>query len=114
MKTILKEGTDFKWIKVKNRHGYEFPCPELLDGNKLLRISEPSFNSVVYHRDTGSILKLVLIKNGQYEVNGRLSNFWYWYELDENLQIIEEKNGYGNFFEPLKPFNVKIKYEISQ
>jgi len=113
MKTILKEGTDFKWIKVKNRHGYEFPCPELLDGSKLLRISEPPFNSVVYYGDKNT-LKLVLIKNGQYEVNGRLSNFWYWYELDENLQITEEKHGYGNFFEPLKPFNVKIKYEISQ
>lgn len=115
MINILKEDADFKWGKIKNRYGYEFPCPELTDGNRLMPISEPAFNSVVYTFDDNTKeLKLILIKEGDYEVDGRISNFWYWYELDENLEVIVEKHGYGNFFKPVKPFRVKIKYEISQ
>mgnify|MGYP000900371784 CR=1 FL=1 len=49
------------------------------------------------HYKIGEIYKIEII-NGQFWGNHGLSNFWYWYRLDENGNRVREEHGYGNFY----------------
>lgn len=59
------------------------------------RVVEPEIGSEVYFKD-GDNLTLVKITNGEFwnYKYGRLSNFWYW----TNLETGKEEYGYGNFY----------------
>lgn len=71
--------------------------------NGYIHVVEPKNGDIVYHsnftgEDSRKYVKIE-IASGQYLSNGRVSNFWYWYELDDNNNRISElKHGYGNFF----------------
>lgn len=113
MKRELIKGIDFEFIEKPNRYGYVHFYPQLNDSTILNRESEPSKISIVYQQYGKNKLRLVLIKNGDYLSNGRISNWWSWYELNDDLTIGEEDCGYGNFFIPKERFKVEVKYEIS-
>jgi hypothetical protein len=114
MNNILKQGIDFKWSSIKNGFGVDIICPITNDGYKMIPISEPSKNSVVYeYNEETEELKPVLILEGCWLSNGRLSNWWEWQVLNNNLELCERKSGYGRFYKPQKVFRVNIKYEIT-
>jgi hypothetical protein len=71
-----------------------------------VRINAPSAGTVVFFhpwekkRKDGKPFKSypVLIKSGDYLVNGRLSNFWYWQRVYSTGQVKKTvEHGYGNF-----------------
>lgn len=51
----------------------------------------PGVNCVSEHPRDG----LVYVTGGQYEVNGRISNFWYWRKLNPDGTLGAEGHGYG-------------------
>lgn len=66
-------------------------------------ISEPTIGSKVWHtgwnqKDKSRYPAKVKIKEGAYERNGRISNFWYWIMPDGKVE-----HGYGSFRKILKP-----------
>lgn len=67
-------------------------------------IDSPSVNSVVFYTPRSNNIGRkkkpypVIINSGQYNVNGRLSNFWYWQRISPTGRIKPEiEHGYGNF-----------------
>jgi len=101
MKKTMILNTDFVLQDKKNGYGYTHEVVVLNDGTEIKPECEPKQNSAVYYYDSESKeLYLSLIKSGNWLSNGRLSNFWYWQRIDENLNILSEVyHGYGNFFE---------------
>lgn len=69
------------------------------------KINEPNKGQIVlfkpFHNNkdyqTGEVYKVEII-NGQYWGTHGISNFWYWYRLDENGNRVREEHGYGNFY----------------
>ena len=111
MNTHLREDVDFRWVEKQNPFGYVHQYPELLNGTILKRIHKPSSHSIVLLH-TGDYLKPVLIRNGEYEVQGRVSNHWSWREINEDLTVGELQYGYGFFYEPHMKFITKQTIEI--
>ena len=110
MNVILKENDDFTWGEISNRFGIKFNCPVLSDGTKLSPISEPKRNSIMYIYKESKLIP-VLILDGCYTdpTFGRVSNWWTWQELDNELNLKEKVSGYGGFFKPHLNFDVKIQ-----
>lgn len=57
--------------------------------------------------------RLAIITDGQYESNGRISNFWNWTYFDESNVLTNEKahgypNGHPYYFEEAKGFDINI------
>jgi hypothetical protein len=114
MSIYLKENVDYEWTEVINSYGFSRKCPKTTDGIILKPISEPSRDSIVYVFDKENKLIPALILDGNYLIDGRISNFWYWYEIDENCKVIEErKKGYGCFFASPIDFKVEVKTEYN-
>jgi hypothetical protein len=116
MDTILHEGKDFTMERKVNNYGFENEYPQI-NGIILERVSEPSKNEIVYYynwkNENDKYLQLVMIKDGKYLSNGRVSNHWDWYELNESLKIIGEDFGYGCFYKPLEKFKVEVEFKIN-
>ena len=77
-------------------------------------ISSPSIGTVVNFMGHGISSKDknypcdVLIKAGQYEVNGRISNFWYWQRIQKNGNLSPKtEHGYGNFKQTEKEYKIE-------
>lgn len=67
-----------------------------------MRISKPGNGTVVlylgdFHRAKKVKPIPVYILGGQYEVDGRISNFWSWRVVLKDGTLGEEQCGYGNF-----------------
>ncbi len=73
--------------------------------NNPFKIKEPKTGQIVifkpFHNKqdykVGDEYKIEVIK-GQYWGSNGLSNFWYWYRLDDNNNKIKKECGYGNFY----------------
>lgn len=63
----------------------------------LKRVSIPPLNTVVFNIEN-DVLFPCIVKSGRFYANGRLSNFWEWY----NLYTKKEESGYGHFFIPVE------------
>lgn len=68
------------------------------------RILEPAKGSIVLHEYT---MKDIYIVSGDFQINGRLSNFWGWRTILDDGTLGELETGYGGCF--LESSN---KYEI--
>jgi len=65
------------------------------------KVCIPKIGDVVFYKNKDELFQKVKILSGQYfdSEYGRLSNFWYWLEIDEDgVEFKEEHRGYGNFF----------------
>jgi len=60
----------------------------------------------------------VYIVNGQYEVDGRLSNFWTWRKILKSksgrISLGPEVHGYGDFRECKNKYDVKILVKLAK
>lgn len=112
MKLVLKEDFDFTWDGViVNIHGIKFIVPNV-GGNLMKPVDIPAIGSVVdYFNDRTKEIYPVFIEWGNYEVGGRISNFWSWYKIDENGDLTEEEQGQGEFYECHLKFNLIPKIE---
>jgi len=74
---------------------------DLKNGYK--KICEPKFGDIVFYKNKEGVFRKIKIVSGQYFSNhGRLSNFWYWVDVNEDgSESQEERSGYGSFF--IKP-----------
>jgi len=64
-------------------------------------IHAPASGSVVHHtgwrfEDNPNYPCDVYVNNGQYEVNGRLSNWWTWQRVLEDGSLADPESGYGS------------------
>ena len=97
MQAILKEGIDFEWLTKETPFGTITTNPKTNNGIELKRITNPMSHGVVL-LSVNDCLKPVRVHSGEYESNGRISNFWSWYTLDDpNNKKLEQ--GYGFFYE---------------
>jgi hypothetical protein len=99
-----------EWIQEPTASGYTTMRP-IADGRVLKPINHPRRYSVVYMYDKDKdLLRPVIILDGNYEAGGRVSNFWYWLEINEDVTVdADRKAGYGNFYVP--PFDIDVKVE---
>lgn len=107
------EDKDFHWTDIPNGHGFVHTLP-VIDGKNLRRVYSPSKDSVVYRYD--NLLKCLipaLVTDGRYEVDGRISNFWYWHDLNKDLTLKEKQSGYGGFYQSPNEFEVKQTYSVT-
>ncbi len=104
---------DFHWRDVDNGYGFTHTLP-VINNDVMRRVFEPKKDSVVYRYDSDNrCLIPVLIIEGKYNVSGRVSNFWHWYDINEDLTLGVKQSGYGGFFESPNQFNVKKSYDIT-
>lgn len=83
----------------------------LTTGEPLERVKNPGFNTVVYTKDKDTLQPIIVI-SGQLWSGGRMSNFWYWYDINENGTVSTTKrHGYGDFFK--FPFDHKVNIQYS-
>ena len=61
---------------------------------KIIKVINPELGSKVYQYDSCGTLTPVMILEGKFEKDGRISNFWTWY----NLITKEIEKGYGDFW----------------
>ena len=89
-----------KWAQdIMLKYGAMTEDEDLKKGFKKICAPKPG-DIVFYKNDEGQFQKVEIV-SGQYldSTYGRLSNFWYWKEIDENGNMSEETlHGYGNFF----------------
>lgn len=50
----------------------------------------------------------VYIVKGEYLVNGKISNFWYWRRVLDNGSLAAIEGGYGKFVESDIEYNIAI------
>ena len=65
-------------------------------------ITNPKLGEVVKHTGWGfesnkNYPCAVLITNGSFKNNDRVSNFWYWKRILSNGNLSKEECGYGSF-----------------
>lgn len=92
-----------EWIKdlVESQHPKEI----LVNGKFYDVILSPAKGDIVIFKpfhygegyQIGEIYNVEIIE-GRYWGDCGLSNFWYWYRLDENGLRLQKEHGYGNFF----------------
>lgn len=113
--TSLIEGEDFTWREEKGIFLTNH-IPVLNDGTILHKIWEPKIHEVVYvkkHNDNReSILVPAIILDGQYEVNGRISNFWTWQYINEDMTLGDTVSDYGNFYDFHTEHNIKVELKL--
>jgi hypothetical protein len=87
----------------------------LASGKFLEYVQSPNCHSIVlYHDAKAKEIYPVFITKGCYLSNGRVSNFWNWCRLNEDLSLGEEECGYGNFYTPIQKFDVKVLFKIER
>lgn len=85
---------------------------------KKLKPINPNINDIVVvgndfcFIDPKRTNRLVLIISGQYQVNGRISNYWHWRDINQDGSLGEENSGYGNFFKPKNKYNLIQRVEL--
>ena len=85
---------------IMRKFGSKTDDEDLKNGYK--KICEPNFGDIVFFKNKEGAFQKIKIVRGQYFSNGRLSNFWYWVDVNEDgSESKEECSGYGNFF--IKP-----------
>jgi len=75
--------------------------PDHLIEQRYERVLEPNIGDSIFFENENGILQKIKIVSGQFldSTYGRLSNFWYWNEVDEQgTESSQVYNGYGNFF----------------
>ena len=105
-KLFLKEAVDYHWIMEETPWGPLHKHIQLNDGQILSRENSPQRNSIVLLMGDNE-LRPVYIISGERESNGRISNFWNWYEITDDLRLGEIKSGYGYFYKPHKKLEIK-------
>ena len=81
---------------------------------KRKKILAPPSGSIVRHtgwrfEDDANYPCDVYINNGQYEVNGRLSNWWTWQRILKDGSLSDPENGYGSFEETCTLYETEIR-----
>jgi hypothetical protein len=113
--TQLVEGKDFDWevekgIFISNR------TPKLNDGTVLNKIWSPKIHEVVFVENNGgneqAILVPAIILEGQYEVNGRIKNFWTWQYINDDLTLGDTVSDHGNFYDFHAEYNIKAELSL--
>lgn len=79
------------------------------------KINEPKIGTIVTRSDWGfegdkNYPCDVLITDGKYLSDGRLSNYWYWKRVLPNGELSETESGYGDFSETKNPKTVIMKW----
>lgn len=86
--------------------------------NTDIQISDPKVNQVVFYQPPRKFDKdkkpyPIIINEGCYLSNGRLSNFWQWQRLTPSGRIRPKiENGYGNFTKA-KGWKVERKVKVN-
>ena len=86
--------------------------------NTDIRINNPKVNEVVFYQPPRTFKRRdkkpypVIIKEGCYLSNGRLSNFWYWQRVTPSGRIKSgDEHGYGNFTKA-EGWKIEIKVKV--
>lgn len=95
---VLKEEVDYKWLEKDTGYGIIPTFPKLTNGAVLKRITTPRSGDTVLLSGNDT-LRPVRIISGEYESNGRTSNFWKWHEINEDNSLGKIESGYGFFYE---------------
>lgn len=82
------------------------------------RIPNPKIWQVVRHAGTGfedneNYPCDVIINSGNYSVDGRVSNFWYWRRILPDGSLSDIEHGYGDFIAPEKEYEVEVTVKIT-
>lgn len=111
MKHVLNEILDFQFGTMKVVFHHIQPSVHLHDGTVLSSIKNPRPNSIVLLRKRHQLIPVQIV-DGEYEVNGRITNEWKWISIfeDGSCGCIEE--GYGDFFEPHKQYTISNKTQV--
>jgi len=86
--------------------------------NTEIRVTCPNANHVVFYKywqgkDERKKAYPVIINSGNFEVNGRISNFWRWQRISPTGRINPNvESGYGNFTEA-EGYEVTRKIKIT-
>jgi len=77
-------------------------------------ITNPKINQIVHHtgwgfEDNKNYPCDVLITGGNYEINGRISNFWHWKRILPDGSLSKEEYGYGSFVKTKEKYDISIK-----
>ena len=82
--------------------------------NRVEQIISPKIGSIVRH--TGWFYEYdknypcdVLITDGQYMSDDRLSNFWYWKRVLGDGTLADTEHGYGSFQESEKNYEIETR-----
>jgi hypothetical protein len=77
------------------------------------RILSPKIGTIVRHTgwNQGENYPCdVYIVEGQYEINGRISNYWYWRRVIDDCFLSKDiESGYGCFTESENQYKIEIK-----
>jgi hypothetical protein len=78
------------------------------------QINSPKIGTVVRHtgwrfEDDKNYPCDVLITDGKYMSNGRLSNFWYWQRVLPDGSLSETEHGYGGFEKSEKNYEIETR-----
>lgn len=66
-----------------------------------------------YFKFPKRINRLVLITSGTYLSNDRISNYWYWKEINSDGTLGKSNSGYGgSFFRPSIKYKIETKIKL--
>ena len=98
-----------KWVQdLTRKYGSMTNDEDLEKGYK--KVCEPKIGEIIFYKNKEGGFQKVKIISGQYldSKYGRLSNFWYWTEINEDgAESNEEHSGYGNFFVKANQLNAE-------
>lgn len=85
--------------------------------SKLKSIVIPDYGSVVivgdfHFRDPKRTYRLAILNSGNYEVNNRLSNHWYWTDINSDGTLGAANSGYGNFYIPPEQYQIITTVQV--
>lgn len=89
-----------KQIREVVKHIVEDSSKDVVELNEKTfdRVLSPNIGEIVLRFNGAKFIK-VKIKDGRFWGDyNRVSNFWYWYEEDENGDFTKEQYGYGCFY----------------
>jgi hypothetical protein len=75
---------------------------------QLTVVRNPAHGTVVLFQRSKNVIVPVYVHSGNWEVNGRISNFWYISTIRPDGTLRPEIGEYGSFFEANKKFKVNI------
>lgn len=104
----LKEGIDYRWT-TDMRNSVTLNNGELLRG-----VQSPNPLSVAMIVKDNKLIPVVVL-DGTYldGTYSRVSNFWYWREVAEDLTLSEKKSGYGAFYEVPLGLRFDVDLQVS-
>ena len=82
-----------------------------------IRINDPKIGSVVRHtgwrfENDSNYPCDVLITDGKYFSNGRLSNYWYWRRILPDGSLSDTESGYGSFEETTEEYKIDTQVNV--